>query len=248
MARRIHLFLPALAICILLTCTALFAAAVRYHYDELNRLTRVDYDDGRILIYSYDELGNRLTQVVDRAPNSPANPSISDGATNVVLDPYFSWTGGDPDGNAVTYDLYLDTNQQPATLFVHGLASPDYQGQGLNCNTTYYWSVTSTDQYGVISRSTVWHFTTGPCPVKNTQTNKTYPTLQAAYDEASDGDTILCQNVRLRENFVANKDISIGIVGGYDSNFGSNPNKTIMIGSPKFSNGTVSIGNFRIDQ
>jgi YD repeat-containing protein len=32
-----------------------------YTYDELNRLTSVTYDDGRRLVYRYDEAGNMLS-------------------------------------------------------------------------------------------------------------------------------------------------------------------------------------------
>ncbi|WP_298273067.1 RHS repeat domain-containing protein [Geobacter sp.] len=37
------------------------AAVATYTYDELNRLKRVDYDDGTYIDYTYDEIGNRLT-------------------------------------------------------------------------------------------------------------------------------------------------------------------------------------------
>ncbi|HOV85663.1 MAG TPA: RHS repeat protein [Syntrophobacteraceae bacterium] len=38
-----------------------FAATVRYTYDELNRLTRVEYEDGTIIEYGYDAAGNRTS-------------------------------------------------------------------------------------------------------------------------------------------------------------------------------------------
>jgi YD repeat-containing protein len=37
-----------------------FAGAANYTYDALNRLIRVDYDNGTYVEYSYDEVGNRL--------------------------------------------------------------------------------------------------------------------------------------------------------------------------------------------
>ena len=37
------------------------AFAVDYSYDALNRLTKVTYDNGAFIAYSYDAAGNRLT-------------------------------------------------------------------------------------------------------------------------------------------------------------------------------------------
>ena len=39
-----------------------YAGAVDYTYDDLNRLIRVDYSDGRSLEYTYDGVGNRVQQ------------------------------------------------------------------------------------------------------------------------------------------------------------------------------------------
>lgn len=44
----------------LLLLFASFAGAVDYTYDDLNRLIRVEYDDGMTIEYVYDEIGNRL--------------------------------------------------------------------------------------------------------------------------------------------------------------------------------------------
>lgn len=44
--------------------------ATRYTYDELNRLTRVEYDDGRAIEYRYDAAGN-LVRVAKTGPTSP---------------------------------------------------------------------------------------------------------------------------------------------------------------------------------
>ena len=42
-----------------------------YSYDDLYRLTKVVYPDGRTVTYSYDPTGNR-TQMVDSSAASPA--------------------------------------------------------------------------------------------------------------------------------------------------------------------------------
>jgi len=46
--------------------TLLFAQSktIQYQYDNLSRLTRVDYGDGTVIEYTYDAVGNRETHVV----------------------------------------------------------------------------------------------------------------------------------------------------------------------------------------
>jgi PKD repeat protein len=62
----IRLILRVLPTLLLLVAGCLLVAAVTnaavatYTYDELDRLTRVDYDDGTAIVYTYDEIGNRL--------------------------------------------------------------------------------------------------------------------------------------------------------------------------------------------
>ena len=51
------------------------AHATEYTYDATGRLTRVEYDDGSTVTYSYDDAGNR-TQVVRAGPSSGFNATI----------------------------------------------------------------------------------------------------------------------------------------------------------------------------
>jgi hypothetical protein len=80
-------------------------------------------------------------------------------------------------------------------------------------------------------------------PVKNEFTSITYPSLQAAYNAASDGDIILIQNVQLTENFNANLNIWVTIDGGYNSDYSANPGMTTIKGAPVISSGTVTMMN-----
>ncbi len=48
--------------CLLFYATAALAAvSATYTYDELDRLTRIDYSDGAFVTYVYDKIGNRLS-------------------------------------------------------------------------------------------------------------------------------------------------------------------------------------------
>jgi YD repeat-containing protein len=66
----------------LLSASELKARDVTYFYDELSRLVRVIYDDGTIIEYTYDQVGNRLTKTISRestiAPSAPSRPSGGD--------------------------------------------------------------------------------------------------------------------------------------------------------------------------
>ncbi len=37
-----------------------FAETINYVYDDLNRLRRVEYENGTVVMYGYDEVGNRI--------------------------------------------------------------------------------------------------------------------------------------------------------------------------------------------
>lgn len=64
---------------LMLWCSA--AVAVTFSYDSLHRLTRVEYDNGTSIAYTYDAAGNRLTLMAQ--PNNPALLAIKPTSTNV---------------------------------------------------------------------------------------------------------------------------------------------------------------------
>lgn len=41
-----------------------FAASEQYTYDNLNRITSVEYDNGMVIEYTYDDVGNRTGKKV----------------------------------------------------------------------------------------------------------------------------------------------------------------------------------------
>jgi YD repeat-containing protein len=48
------------------------AAPLTYVYDSLNRVSQVEYADGTAIMYTYDDAGNRLSEIVDTAVPSVA--------------------------------------------------------------------------------------------------------------------------------------------------------------------------------
>ncbi len=75
-----------------------------YTYDELNRLRRVEYEDGSVIEYTYDGAGNRLTLSVTQesisTPSTPTGPASGTTGTN-----YTYTTGGSSSsfGHSIQY-------------------------------------------------------------------------------------------------------------------------------------------------
>ncbi len=92
-------------------------------------------------------------------PNTPSNPNPANGATGVSTTPTLSWTGGDPDGNPVTYDVYFGTSTSPP-LVANNQASTTYIPGTLSSGTTYYWKIVAEDSLGATTSGPTWSFTT----------------------------------------------------------------------------------------
>jgi len=50
-----------------------YGQSVNYYYDDLNRLTRIDYGD-TVIDYAYDDVGNRLAEIIAHPPITTASP------------------------------------------------------------------------------------------------------------------------------------------------------------------------------
>jgi hypothetical protein len=96
----------------------------------------------------------------NHAPNIPSSPSPAHGATGVAPSVTLSWTGGDPDQDAVTYRVVLDTIiNNPTAQVCSGSATSCATGT-LAPGTDYYWRVYATDEHGASTAGPVWHFRT----------------------------------------------------------------------------------------
>ncbi len=95
-------------------------------------------------------------------PGSFSLTMVSNNATDVNLTPEFSWTAAnDPDNDVVTYDFYLDINNNPSTLVGANLNATTFTiTSALSNATTYFWKVIAKDGNGGESLSDIFTFTT----------------------------------------------------------------------------------------
>jgi len=91
-------------------------------------------------------------------PYEPSNPIPPDGATNVT-GCSVSWTGGDSDGDIVTYDVYFG-NTTPPPKVLDNISYNFYYHHECELNTTYYWQIVATDEHGASTPGLIWTFTT----------------------------------------------------------------------------------------
>ena len=69
------------------------SAAITYEYDGLGQLSRVTYDDGSVVVYEYDAVGNRTLRVTNSDPNTVylSTHVAPPGNGSVTRNPDFTW-------------------------------------------------------------------------------------------------------------------------------------------------------------
>jgi|GEM_PF-4168288 len=128
----------------------------------------------------------------NRMPNAPECVTSIDVATGVSVSVNLEWSCSDPDGDALTYEVFISPKggdwQQVDAQYISGttcdLPAP------LDYETVYFWFVRAYDSCGKMSEPTEnWSFQTEP----ETGTAPDTPSLVAPADGATD--------VALRPNF-----------------------------------------------
>jgi len=93
-------------------------------------------------------------------PNEPSEPDPEDGETDVYINTDLSWTGGDPDGDDVTYDVYFGKNSPPPKIKSNQSGTSYNPPDVLDFDTTYYWQIVAWDIFNYSSTGSIWSFTT----------------------------------------------------------------------------------------
>ena len=140
-----------------------------------------------------------FTTSINNPPNTTGNPNPANSSTNVPIIQTLSWTGGDPDGDPVTYNVYFGMNTTPS-MAVNNQSELSYGPLTLLYYKTYYWRIVAWDNHGAFTNGSLWHFTTKrPTTVyvddnfnENTpEWNSTrFASIQKGIDQVADGGTI----------------------------------------------------------
>ena len=87
---------------------------------------------------------------VNKAPESFDLLDVAGGSENVDVRPTFTWKAAiDPEGDKVTYDLYLDEDEDPKTLYAENLNETNFNVvERLHLINVYYWKVVAKDSKG----------------------------------------------------------------------------------------------------
>jgi len=100
-----------------------------------------------------------LSRNTNQPPNPPYNPWPANGATLPGTSVQLSWSAYDPDGDAMTFDVYLDaSNPTPTTRIASRITSTSTRLSNLQPGATYYWRVIAFDPQGLSTAGPVWNF------------------------------------------------------------------------------------------
>ena len=139
--------------------------SVNSRYDNDAWYIGLDLQNPGVWVRDEDRLEGYSVRCVEgttpeyQSPFLPFNPIPHDGSTNEDDNTILFWEGGDPDGDAVTYDVYVEVdNPDPSILVASGLteASFSFSTYPLE-NLHYYWKVIASDGY-LTKTGPVWEF------------------------------------------------------------------------------------------
>jgi hypothetical protein len=127
--------------------------------------------DHSIMAKAFDAAGNTDSSlviavkvkaiVINNPPDIPYNPSPVKNAIGVsILSSTLSWSCSDPEGDAITYDVFFGTSNPPTAQIAAGQSAASLACTGLASSTTYYWQVNAKDSKNAVTTGPVWYFKT----------------------------------------------------------------------------------------
>ncbi|MCF8367245.1 MAG: T9SS type A sorting domain-containing protein, partial [Bacteroidales bacterium] len=96
----------------------------------------------------------------NQPPEVPSNPNPIDGAINQPINTFFSWFCTDPNGDPLTYDVYIGTTNPPGNIVSTGQSETTYDPGLLEYEAEYFWKIVAYDNHGNLTVGPVWSFLT----------------------------------------------------------------------------------------
>jgi hypothetical protein len=183
---------------ILIPILSSFAETIKYIYDDLNRLQRMEYGDGSVIEYNYDEIGNREQKATTvNVLFYYLLTIIKTGSGTVASSPTGIDCGPDCEetyekGTEVTISAIPD-----AGSFFAGWTGSGCGGTG-DCTVIMDATAAVKATFGTCSNQ--------PARIAGT-IPAYYSTVQEAYNAAGDGDTIQSQAARFTGDLNINRDM-----------------------------------------
>ncbi|WGS65606.1 cohesin domain-containing protein [Marinitoga aeolica] len=115
--------------------------------------------DGKGGETSSDVYSFNTASVINNPPSKPILLSPANNSIDVEPDITLRWSANDPDGDALTYDIYLDKTQNLNTPYKTNVKNTSLAVSGLELGVTYYWKVVAKDGKGGESTSDIYSFT-----------------------------------------------------------------------------------------
>ena len=118
----------------------------------------------------------RTQAATNNPPTTPSNPSPYIGESEVPTNTTLSWQCSDPDGDNITYMVYMGKSSTNTQLI--DMTTNRYLTVSLDPGTKYYWSITAADgKY--TTYSPLWNFTTatptgGDCTFQDLNNSSAY--------------------------------------------------------------------------
>lgn len=124
---------------------------------------RVKSIDSKNKSSEYSAVYQFYTEGVAMENHLPFSPSLilpEQGVTVEGSSVELIWGSTDVDNDSLTFDVYMDTNNNPTTEVKTGHLSKSLLVSDLLPNTTYYWKVVVSDGRGGIAKGQIWSFKT----------------------------------------------------------------------------------------
>jgi YD repeat-containing protein len=212
------------------SATAPSYQSAQYGYDEFDRLKWVQYEDGTVISYDYDKVGNRSAKTTYQNSVTMYTVTVTVSGNGTVVP---SGTITAPSGSTLSFALQANPGSV-VELFVDNVYVPSKVFYTLTNITANH---TLTANFSGLPTQPCTNYPArlaGATPVN-------YLSLQAAYDSAVDGSTIQGNMYDHMEALRFDRGATVTLDGGYSCDYTSNTGNLPIRGAIEITNGGLNI-------